>query len=177
MRYLNFIPLRGFRFKLPFAGTQPRTVGRHPRTFDNGPSGAVRTHRRRLRRFLRTYGKPLRRVRSRAPSVLQQSGRPVRNPCPKRCTLPSRPRVPLSNTLLRSCRKRWHRRCMRRYSSENYSCPCRSPNVKVKLLVVRNWVSFKTDPRGVTVSRVCVRLQPVRSHSHGTACIAFLSCH
>lgn len=138
MRYLNFLLLRRFRFKLPFAGTQPRTAGRLLHTFGNGPFDAVRTHRRRLRRFLRTYGKPLRRVRSRAPSVLQQSGRPVHSPCPKRCTLPSLPRVPPSNTLLRSCRKRWHRRCMHRYSSENYSCPCRSPNVKVKLLVVRN---------------------------------------
>ena len=143
MRYLNFLLLPRFSFALPFAGTQPRTADRLLHTFGNGPFDAVRTHRRRLCRFLRTYGKPLRRVRSRAPPVLQQSGRPVHSPYPKRCTLPSLPRVPPSNTLLHSCRKRWRRRCMHRYSFEKNSFPCRSPNVRVKLLVVRNWVAFE----------------------------------
>jgi len=138
MRYLNLLPFRTPRFMLPFAGTQPRTVGRLLHTFGNGPFGAADTHQRRLRRFLHTRGKPLRHVRSRAPSGLQRNGRPVRSPCPKRCTSPSLPHALPLSTLLRSCHKRWRRRCMHRYSSENYSCPCCSPNVKVKLLIVRN---------------------------------------
>lgn len=177
MRYLNFLLLQRFSLKLPFVGTQPRTVGKLLHTFGNGPFDAVRTHRRRLRRFLRTGGKLPPHVRFRAPSVRQRSGRPVRSPCPKRCTLPSRLRALPLNTLLRSCHMRWRRRCMHRYSSEKNSCPCRSPNVKVKLLVVRNWVASENDPSGVTVNLVCVRWQPVRSHSHGTACTAFPSCH
>ena len=177
MRYLNSLLLYRLNLKLPFAGTQPRTVGRLLHTFGSGPFDAVRIHRRRLRRFLRICGKLPPHVRSRAPSVLRRSGRPGRSPCPKRCTLPSRPRALPLNTLLRSCHKRWRRRCMHQYSSEKNSCPCRSPNVKVKLLVVRNRVASEHDPSSVTVNLVCVRLRSVRSHSHGTACIAFLSCH
>jgi len=177
MRYLNFLLLRRFTFKPPSAGTQPHTVGKLPHTFGNGPFDAVRTHQRRLRRFLRKYGKLQPHVRFRAPSVRQRSGRLVRSPCPKRCTLPSRPRALPLNTLLRSCHMRRRRRWMHRYSFETNSCPCRSPNVKVKLLTLRSWVASENDPSGVTVNLVCVRWQPVRSHSHGTACTAFPSCH
>ena len=148
MRYLNFLLMRGFSFKLPFAGTQPRTVGRLLHTFGNGPFDAVRTHRRRLRRFLHTCGKLPPRMRSHAPSILQRSGRPGRSPCPKQCTLPSRRRALPLNTLLRSCHMRWRMRCMHRYSFEKNSFPCRSPNVRVKLLVVRNWVASETTQAG-----------------------------
>lgn len=106
----------------PFARMHPRICGMPLHIADNDPSSAGRIRRQKLGRLRSRVCKSLQHGHCYAPSGWRRSGIAGRSPCPIRYSEPLRRRLPLLNTVPRSCRRHWHRRCKHRYNSESYPC-------------------------------------------------------
>lgn len=105
----------------PFGRTRAHNCDMPRHISDNDPSCADHIQRRTPDKLKRKIRISLQHGRSHAPSKWRRFGIAGRNPCPARCSEPSRLRRPLLSTLRRNCRRRRHRSCTHRYSVESYS--------------------------------------------------------